>query len=129
MANVGSFAENLALNFLLNAQTATRPVQWGIGLGQAAPSSVNGSEIGTASGYARQTSMFGAAAQGTLVNTVPCTYGPFSSVATISGVQVWDTATLGAGNMLWYGTLATARAIAIGDSLVIASAALTISLS
>ena len=58
------------------------------------------------------------------------TFGPFSSAFSITGLQVWDTVlSLNSGNMLWYGTLTTARTVAIGDSLVIASGALTISLS
>jgi hypothetical protein len=58
------------------------------------------------------------------------TFGPFSGAASITGLQVWDTIlTLNSGNMLWYGNLTTARTVGIGDSLVIASGALTISLS
>jgi len=104
---------------------------WGIGLSIGPPSSVSGSEIGTASGYARQSAFFNAAAQGSIINSQGVTFGPFSTQATISGIQVWDTVTTAAngGNMLWYGTLATAQTVVVGASLVINSAGLTISLS
>jgi hypothetical protein len=130
MAAIGSNTENLALNFMLNAQTATRPVAWGIGLSTGVPTAVAGSEIGTGSGYTRQTAGFGAAAAGTCLNTNAATFGPFSSAMTVQGITVWDTVLQGgSGNLLWFGTLATARTTAIGDSLVIASAALSISLA
>jgi hypothetical protein len=58
------------------------------------------------------------------------TFGPFSGAASITGIQIWDTVlTLNSGNMLYYGTLTTPRTVGVGDSLVIASAALTVSLA
>jgi hypothetical protein len=44
---------------------------------------------------------------------------------------VWDTFAVAAdaGNMLWYGNLATARTVASGDSLVFAVDAMTVSLA
>lgn len=131
MANVGSFAENLALNFLLNAQSATRPTVWGIGLSLGVPSSISGSEIGTNSGYTRQTANFGAAGGGSALLTQGMTFGPFSSACTITGITVWDTVTTAAngGDLLWYGTFQTAQTIAVGNYLIINSAGLTISLS
>lgn len=131
MSNIGSYAEGLLLNFCLNTATATRPTVWGIGLSLGVPSSISGSEIGTASGYARQTGQFGTANAGSLINTLGVTFGPFSTQATISGIQVWDTVTTAAngGDLLWYGTLATAQTVQVGASLVLASGALTISLS
>ena len=63
---------------------------------------------------------------GTVQNTASMSFGPFSTAATISGIQTWDTMlSAGSGNMIEYGTLATARTVGVGDSLVIASAALT----
>ena len=53
----------------------------------------------------------------------------FISAATISGLQVWDTAATTAGNMLYFGTLATARILNAGDSLVFSVGALVITLA
>lgn len=57
------------------------------------------------------------------------TFGPVLSSATISGLQVWDTGAPTGGNMLWYGTLTTARALNAGDSLVFSPGALIITLA
>ena len=43
------------------------------------------------------------------------TFGPFSSAQSLSGLIVTDTLAT-AGNLLFYGTLTTARTVAIGDS-------------
>jgi hypothetical protein len=79
----------------------------------------------------RQTLLMAAAASpaGSCSNTGAMTFGPILSSATISGLQVWDTAASVGGNMLWYGTLTTARALNAGDSLVFSAGALIITLA
>lgn len=129
MSNIAAYAEKALLDWVMGGATPTRPSAWGVGLSLGAPSSTSGSEMTTGVGYARQSpGTFGAAASpgGSATNTAAMTFGPFSSAFSISGIQIWDTVlSLNSGNMLWYGLLATARTLAIGDSLVIASAALT----
>jgi hypothetical protein len=44
------------------------------------------------------------------------TFGPFSSTGSILGLQLWDGSPVASSDMLWYGTLQTARTILIGDS-------------
>lgn len=132
MANVSAYAEKAMLDWVLGGATPTRPAAWAVGLSLGVPSSVSGSEITTGSGYARATVGFGAAASpgGSATNTVAMTFGPFSGAASITGIQIWDTLlSLNSGNMLWYGTLTTPRTVGVGDSLVIASGALTVSLA
>lgn len=131
MANVSAFAEKLALDFLLNAVAAGRPAAWGLGVSLGAPSSTSMSEIATGSGFNRATITFAAAASpaGTITNNAAVTFGPASAAATITGIHIWDTPAATAGNPLFYGTLATIRTLAAGDSLVIASGALTCSLA
>jgi hypothetical protein len=52
------------------------------------------------------------------------------SACSISGLQIWDTMlSNNSGNLLWYGLLAAPRTLSAGDALVIASGALTASLS
>jgi hypothetical protein len=131
MAGIGAYLQKSMLDFSLNAQPATRPVAWSIGLSLGIPSSVSGSEIATGSGMTRQTLQMAAAASpaGSASNTNAMTFGPILSSATISGLQVWDTAAPAGGNMLWYGTLTTARALNAGDSLVFSPGALIITLA
>ena len=128
MAAVSAYAEKAILDWLLGGATPTRPTAWAVGLSLGVPSSTSGSEITTGSGYARQTVVMPAAASpaGSVTNTASMSFGPFSGAASITGIQVWDTIlTLNSGNMLMMGTLATARTVGIGDSLIIASGALT----
>ena len=132
MANIGAYAEKAMLDWVLGGAAPTRPTTWGCGLSPGVPSSISGSEIGTASGYNRQTCSMAAAASpaGSASNASAMTFGPFSSAQSITGIQLWDTMlSNNSGNMLWYGTLTTARTVGVGDSLVIAAGALIITLA
>lgn len=131
-ANVAAYAEKAALDWINGGASPTRPTSWFMGLSLGAPTSVSGSEMTTAVGYARQSATFAAAASpaGSVSNANAMTFGPFSSAFSISGMQVWDTGlSLNSGNMLWYGLLSSARTLGIGDSLVISAGALTITLA
>jgi hypothetical protein len=131
MAGIAAYLEKALLDFSLNAQVVNRPVAWSMGLSLGVPSSVSGSEIATGSGITRQTLLMAAAASpaGSASNASALTFGPILSSATLSGIQVWDTAAATGGNMLWYGTLTTARALNAGDSVVFAPGALIITLA
>ena len=130
MANIGSYAQNLMLNFVNNAVAATRPTSWFAGLSLGSPTSVSGSEMANNSGYTRQSALIAGATSGTQSNSVAMTYGPVSTAYAISGIQIWDTqGSTNTGNMLWYGLLSVARTLASGDSLVIAAGALTFTLA
>jgi hypothetical protein len=133
MANIATYAENFLLAYLLLGATATRPQAWGIGLSLASPTSVSGSEIASGTGVVRSSGQFSSANINTFVNTVANTYGPVNAAGSYSGIIVKDSLpasyTADQGNLLLFGLLATARTVGSGDSLVLASSALTISLS
>ena len=134
MANISAYLSKAALDWVLLGAAPTRPSTIAVGLSLGSPTSVSGSEITTGSGYARQTATMAAAgtptSSGTATNNNAMTFGPFSGAASISGIDIWDTVlTLNSGNLLLNGLLATARTVGIGDSLVIASGALTVSLA
>jgi hypothetical protein len=122
-------AEKAVLDWLYGGATPTRPAvgSQAVGLSLGVPSSTSGSEITTGSGYTRQNLVMPAAASpaGSVTNTSSLSFGPFSGGASITGIQIWDTTVFLTGNMLMYGTLATARTVGVGDSLIIASGALT----
>jgi hypothetical protein len=69
----------------------------------------------------------------TFINNSPNTYGPVNAAGPFSGIVVMDTVNAtyaaNAGNLLLNGLLATPRTVGSGDSLVLASSALTISLT
>jgi len=131
MANIGMYIAKGMLDWVLQGATPARPNALWAGLAAGTPTSVSGSEIGTLTGYSRLTALFGAAASpaGSASNTAAMTFGPFSSTGSILGLQLWDGSPVGSSDMLWYGTLQTARTILVGDSLVLTAGALIITLS
>lgn len=131
MANIGAFAAKQQLDWVLGGAAATQPSSRLIALSLGTPSSVSGSEVGSNSGYARQTGLFGAAASpaGSASNTAAMTFGPFSSSNAIQGALVYDTISINSGNIWWYGTLLTARTVLPGDTLVFSAGALIATLS
>lgn len=131
MAGVAAYAEKLLLDYVCGGATVVSPATRAVGLSIGVPSSVSGSEIGTGSGITRQLATFAAAASpaGSVSNSNAMTFGPVSSGVTISGMQIWDTSAATIGNMLWYGTLTTARTLNAGDSLVYNAGALVITLA
>lgn len=133
MAALGTFAESLLLSFLLQGSTTGIVSAWGIGIGTAVGNSTAGSEIASGSGVVRASGAFSSQAAGTFTNTNAATWGPVNAAGTISGIQVWNTSqatyTANAGSLLVFGSLATARTLASGDSLVLSSGAMSITLS
>ena len=129
MTAFSDYAENLAITWLLSADSATRPTAWFASLHTAAPGDTGTAEISTASNYTRQTIVTASAGTGTRTNTASIVFGSAttSSWGAVSGVGIWDATT--AGNLLFAGTLATARTIGIGDTLTIASGALSVTLA
>ncbi len=127
MANISTPFARSHLDWAYNpASTPVRPAAWGIGLSDGAPTSVSASEISTATAV-RQTVSFAAATANSVSNNLAATFS-FASAATITGLQVWDTASSVNGLMLNYGNLATVRTLGAGDSLVFATGSLVITL-
>lgn len=130
MANITDFGEKLLLDWCLTAGAATRPSAWGLAIGTGVPTDSTFVEATGLLASPRVTVGFAQQATGTLTNSVAVTFGTFTAAGTVSGVHVWDSMlSPGSGNCLWHGTLATARVVASGDSLVIASGALSITLA
>lgn len=131
MSNIGAFAEKAMLDWVLGGATPTQPASRLAALSLGTPTSVSGSEVGSNSGYARQTALFGAAASpaGSASNTASMLFGPFSSSNAIQGLLIYDTISINSGNIWWYGTLLTARTVLSGDTLVVPVGGLIIILS
>jgi hypothetical protein len=132
MANIGAFAAKQMLDWVLGGAAATQPTSRLAALTFGVPTSVSAlGEIQTNSGYTRASVGFGAAAspQGSVSNTASFSFGPFSSSQSVLGMLIYDTPGLNSGNIWWYGTLLTARTVLPGDTLVVNSGALLITLS
>jgi hypothetical protein len=131
MANIAAYFQKAMLDWGLGGAAATQPTSRLLALSTAAPTSVAALEHPPLSGYTRATALFSAAASpaGSASNTAGMTFGPFSNSTAIIGAVLFDTTAVTAGNMLWYGTLLTARTVLPGDTLTIAPGALLITLS
>lgn len=131
MPAISAYLGKQTLDWMLGGASATQPANRWAGLAVGTPTSTGGSEMGTLTGYSRLTALFGAANSpaGSASNTAAMTFGPFSSVGSAIGLQLWDGSPVASSNMLWYGTLQTARTFGIGDSLVVAAGALQLVLS
>lgn len=131
MAAISAYLAKQLLDYTLGGASATQPANRWVGLAGGTPTSVSGSELATAQGYfSRVTALFGAAASpaGSASNTAAMTFGPFSSGQSILGLQVWDGSPIGSSNMILYGTLQTARTVGVGDSLVMNTGALIVTM-
>lgn len=131
MPNIGAFGAQAQLDWVLGGASPTRPASRLAALSFGTPSSVSGSEVGSNSGYIRQTALFGPAASpaGSASNTQAMTFGPFSFSSPIQGILIYDTISIFSGNIWWFGTLLTARTVLPGDTLVVAAGSLIVTLS
>jgi hypothetical protein len=134
MANVSAYAGKAMLDWSLLGATPTQPPAIWLGVAKSAPSSTNGQETSWPAnqGNSRATITFSTAtlAGQTATNSLACTFGTMSALTTIRGWSLWDTGNaINTGNMLWFGTLTTARTCSSGDTLVFAAGSLAISLS
>jgi hypothetical protein len=130
MANIAAYLSKATLDWMLGGAAATQPASRLAALSLGTPTSISGSEVEPNSGYTRQSALFGAAASpaGSASNTAAMTFGPFSFSAAIQGLAIFDTSAFTAGNMLWYGTLLTARTVLPGDTLVVGAGSLLVTL-
>lgn len=128
--NLTDAAENLALNFLFNNQTATRPtLPLKLKLMTAnGTDSAAGTELGTSGGYTAggATVTFGAAASGQVATSADVSWTNMPA-ATIVGVEVWDTA--GSPVRLAYGALTANKTTNSGDTFTVTAGNLTISVA
>lgn len=126
MPALSAYHEKQLLDWSLGGATPSQPTARWVGLAVGTPTFTGASEMGTLTGYSRVTALFGAAAspQGSASNTASFSFGPFSSVGSAIGVNIFDGSPVGSSDQLWYGTMAAARTFAIGDTLVFSAGAL-----
>ena len=133
MANIGFGANHSMLDWSLKTSSIATPAAMFVGLSLGSPTTISFSEIATGSGYTRQSMAFAAAAtpagSASASNSTACTFGTFSSSAVVSGIFLADSVSSAAGNMLWYGTLATIRTPLPGDTMVLGAGALAITVA
>lgn len=128
-AALSNFAENLAINFMLNASAVTRPTSWTVGLysdaaGATTDQPATELTTGTAPGYVRQTVTFDTATTGTCRNTNAPTFTATGAWPTVNYIGVFDHL----GNLLFWGALTTSKTLAANDQLQFAANNITLSL-
>ena len=134
MGNVHAYLEKAYLDWVFGGAAVTQPASRLAALTYGTPFSTSiaqGTEHSSNQGYARQSVLMGIASSpaGSVSNTAAMTFGPFSSSAAIQGLLVTDTISINSGNILWYGTLLTARTVLPGDTLVISAGQLLVTIA
>lgn len=127
MSAASDYAENLALKFLLTADTATRPTAWFVALFTTATNDTSGGTECVGTNYARQSVAWTVTAD-TAANTSTITFPTAGGAwGTITHVAIHDAST--AGNRLFHGAVTTSKDISSGDTFQITAGSLTITLA
>lgn len=129
--NLTDAAENLVLEWLFSARTATRPtLPLKLKLISNTPTdSTAGTELSTAGGYTAggATVVFGTVASGgSIANTADVVWTSMPAV-TITAVEIWDTA--GTPVRIAYGLLSSAKTTNSGDTFTVSTGNLTMTLA
>jgi len=131
MSSFSDYTENLVLNYLLTANSVTRPTAWYVGLFTAAPSDTGGGTEVSGSGYARKATgtMTITGTATTATNAAAIEFDPASggNWGTLTYAAIFDAST--GGNMLAWSQLTTARTINDGDVFRIPASSLTVTLT
>lgn len=127
--SLSDYAENKLLDHVLGTTSYTKPTTY-VALYTVAPSdSSAGTEVSNSGGssYARQAASFSAASGGTTSNSANIDFTNMPA-CTVVAIGILDSGTIGAGNLLVWGTLATNKTLDLLDTLRIATGDLDISL-
>jgi hypothetical protein len=131
MSSFTDYTENLALTYLFNTGSVTRPTAWYVGLFTAAPSDTGGGTEVTGNGYARVSAgtISGSGTATTFTNAAAIEFAAASggNWGTIGWAAIFDAST--SGNMLAWAPLTTAKAINDGDIFRIPASSLSITLA
>lgn len=127
MSAASDYVENLALEWLLTSNSATRPTAWYIGLHTADPTDAGtGAEVSGGS-YVRKAVAF-TVTNDTASNSATVTFdAATANWGTITHVGVWDAESN--GNLLFHGAVTTSKTIETGDTFQISSGNLDITLA
>jgi hypothetical protein len=131
MASFSDYTENLVLNWLFTANSATRPTAWYVGLFTSAPSDTGGGTEVSGSGYARTATgtitVSGTATTATNSAAIEFAAASGGNWGTIGWAAIFDASS--GGNMLAWAPLTTSRTINDGDVFRIPASSLTVTLT
>lgn len=131
MSSFSDYTENLVLNYLLTANSVTRPTAWYVGLFTAAPSDTGGGTEVSGNGYARKATgtMTITGTATTATNAAAIEFDPASggNWGTLTHAAIFDALTT--GNMLAWAPLTISRTINDGDVFRVPASSLTVTLT
>jgi hypothetical protein len=143
MSQASNYTEDRTLDFWLkaNSQSTTAPTTVYIGLATSDPSTGSTDEnleagtltdevstVGTA--YARQAATFGTISNGSVSTSADITFPTATaSFGEVTHIFISDSATAGAGEILFYGSMSASKQIDSGDSLQFTSGNITVTLA
>lgn len=136
MSAASNYLENKVLDHVLRNTSYTQPS--GLWIGLFTGSALSNLEAGTltdevstsGTAYARKAVTFGNAASGSASNSGTVTFdAATANWGTITAIGIMDGQTVGAGNVLFYGNLTTAKLIETGDTLQFVTNNITVSLA
>jgi hypothetical protein len=123
--NLSDYAENEILDHIMNVGAYTAVTLY-VALCTATPTDASTgatiTEVANANGYARTaTGAWDVAASGATANTAAITFPAASGGAwgTVTSIAIVDSATWGAGNVIWHGDLTASKVVADGDTFKI----------
>jgi len=120
------YLEDNILNHVLRNVAYTSPTTVYLALFTAAPTDVGGGTEVSGGSYARQTVTFAAPISGAVANSGAVTF-PLATAnwGTIVAAALFDA--VSAGNMLYYGALATSKVVDTNDQISFANGSVTVS--
>lgn len=129
--NTNYFLNCAAGNLFNTKQTPAIPSKYYIGLSTSAPN-VNGTganEPSASTGYARvELTSLSEPTDGVVTNTLPISFDESTaSWGTITHFVIYDTETVGSGNLLMYGELTTPRSVEAATIMTIKAGYLKLS--
>ena len=129
MAGLSNYAEDLVLDWLFTAASATRPTTWYVALYTVAPGEGGGGTEVSGGSYVRQSVSF------TVSGTAPTQAANSAAVEFPTATASWGTVVAAAiydastsGNMLAFADLTTSKAIDSGDVLRFNTSTLVVTL-
>jgi hypothetical protein len=132
MSAASNYLELKLLDHALGTATYTKPTNVYVALFTANPGETGAftNEVGTSgTAYARKVVTFAGAASGAAASSATVTFDTATANwGTITHLAITDSATAGAGNVLFYGPVTTSKVIETGDTFQITSGNLSVSM-
>jgi len=128
MSSKSNYLELKVLDHFLGTTESSFVTQKYLALHTANPDEDgSGAELAAANGYSRQAIDFASASGGSAASSTAEEFtASGGAFGTITHFGIWDNATRGAGNLIYYGELSASKTIADGDTLRFAAGAITI---